>query len=373
MQISKILEGEDIMLVKKPIKPITVTFSSKWYNKNFGMDFSESAWADPIKRTEMGRERERQLFERFGDVGIGSRNPEPYPTIEAYGHRFIPALFGCEIVYCSDQAPADIVLEANVEDVGKVKVPDFEKSSVMKRAFADIKTLESHYGFCKGDINWGSPINALVSIYGGQFPMACALEPDIAKHAMKILVETFFKLYRELSNKVEPERFPLEKIFGGYGNCPAIMFSPKMYRDVVLPVDKIYRNRVAKFNLHHCGIFDKYIDIYKEIDPSSLDIGGGSDYRAIRKAFPDIPFSLIINAPDVEGKTSAEIDELIGSMAEAAGPISKVSMWVSELSDVASDEVIRTLATAHERIKIDSRDNQDNTIEPIISRNNYIK
>ena len=264
-------------------------------------------------------------------------------------------------------------MEVDIENVGEIKVPDFEKSSVMKRAFADIKTLESHYGFCKGDINWGSPLNALVSIYGEQFLMACALEPEKAKHAMRILIETFFKLYREISNKVEPERFPLESIVGLYGNCPATMFSPKMYREVVLPVDKIFRSRVVNLNLHHCGVFDKYIDIYKEIDPSSLDIGGGSDYRAIRKAFPDIPFSLIVNAPDVEGKTSAEIDELIGSMAEAAGPVSKVSMWVAELSDAAGDEVIRTLATAHERIKVDSGDDQDNTTEPIISRNNYIK
>ena len=44
------------MLVKRSIRPIAVTFSPKWYNKNFGMDFSEPAWADPIKRTELGRE-----------------------------------------------------------------------------------------------------------------------------------------------------------------------------------------------------------------------------------------------------------------------------------------------------------------------------
>ena len=93
------------------------------------------------------------------------------------------------------------------------------------------------------------------------------------------------------------------------------------------------------------------IDVYQELNPTSLDIGGGSNYHAIRRAFPDIPFSLIVNAPDIKGRTSAEVDDLVAGMVEGASPVDKISvLWVAEVSDQIDDETIRAVRTSHERI-----------------------
>lgn len=334
------------------IKPIIVTFSPTWFYKKFGMDFSERYWHDPIGRTERNREMVRLQYEKFAEVGIGADNPNPAPFFsDAYGNYFMPALFGCEISYHKDQAPSSITLDCSIEDMRNLELPDFETNPVIQKAFADAEVLKKHYGFCHGAINTGSPINVAVNVFGEEFLMVCISEPETAKHVLMIIAETEFKLYRELSAAAAPDEFPLDDIVFGYGNCPAIMFSPSVYREVILPVDKWVREQVSSFHLHHCGVFDKYIDLYKELNPSSLDIGGGSNYRLIRKAFTDTPFSLIVNAPDIEGKTLNDIDNLIGSMVDGAAPSELIThLWVGEASDVIDDETVINLRTVHERI-----------------------
>ena len=334
------------------VNPVVVVFSPTWFHRNYGVDYSEETWRNPIARVERNRELQRALFDRFGTVGLGSKDPGPGPNVsDAYGNYFMPALFGCEIEYPPDQAPGNIALNASVEEMRRLEVPDFEKSPVIRRALDEANALRKHYGSCSGGICTGSPINVAVNVFGELFLTACALEPETAQRVLRIIAETEFKLYRDFSAVIDPDSFPLDPMVFGYGNCPAIMFSPRMYREVILPVDKWVRSQVGEFHLHHCGVFDEYIELYKELNPNSLDIGGGSDYRAVRKAFPDLPFSLIVNAPDVEGRSSAEIDGLIGGMVEAAAPVSRITqLWVAEVSERIEDKAVIAIRTAHERI-----------------------
>jgi hypothetical protein len=331
---------------------VAVSFSPTWFRCHYGIDYSECTWGDPIGRVERNREQARLLHERFGDVGLGSSDPPPQPSMsDAYGNYFMPALFGCPIVYPPDQAPANLPLSASFDDMAALQVPDLATSPVVRRAMAEARALQDRYGCCSGAINTGSPINVAVNLYGEQFLLASALAPAIARHVLYVIAETEFRLYRELSSVVDPASFPLPEISFGYGNCPAVMFSPRIYREVVLPVDRWVRRQVAQLHLHHCGVFDDYIELYRQLDPASLDIGGGSDYRRIRAAFPDTPFSLIVNAPDVEGHTVSQIDGLVGSMVEGAAPVARIShLWCAEVSERTADDTVRALRTAHQRL-----------------------
>lgn len=339
------------MAEQPKLGPVNVTFSPAWFKRYAGLDYSEAVWADPISRTERGREAERCLYDRFADIGIGSNDPQPAPSVEAYGNYFMPALFGCEMLFPPDQAPGFRALNGDFEDMRRLREPDFDTNPVIRKALSDAETLKKHYGACGGGICMGSPLNIAVNIYGETFVMACALEPETAQHVLRVVAETSFKLHREVCARIAPNDFPLTDIPWGYGNCPAVMFSPKTYREVILPVDLWVRGQVASFGLHHCGVFDDYIEVYKELRPDCLDIGGGSNYRAIRKAYPNIPFSLIVNAPDVEGKSVSEIDDLVGGMVEGAAPVEQVSvLWTGEVSENIEDDTVRALRTSTERV-----------------------
>jgi len=331
--------------------PVMVTFSPAWFKRYAGLEYSEAAWADPIGRTERGQEAERCLHGRFADVEIGSNDPQPAPTIEAYGNYFMPALFGCEMVFPPDQAPGFRALEGDFEHMRRLEIPDFDTNPVIRKAFADAEVLKNRYGACSGSICMGSPLNVAVNIYGELFIMACALEPETAQHVLRVIAETCFKLHREVCARIAPADFPTENFGWGYGNCPAVMFSPKTYREVILPVDMWVRSQVTTFGLHHCGVFDDYIDVYKELRVDGFDIGGGSNYKLARQAFPGIPFSLIVNAPDVEGKSISEIDSLVGGMVEGAAPVEQITLlWTGEVSESIDDDNVRALRTSTERV-----------------------
>jgi hypothetical protein len=75
------------------LPPILITFAPAWWHHYYGMQFTEPVLRDPLARTEMEREQGRLLFERFGDAGMGERDPLPHPYVDgAYGHRFMAAL-----------------------------------------------------------------------------------------------------------------------------------------------------------------------------------------------------------------------------------------------------------------------------------------
>ena len=333
------------------IRPITIHFNEKWNNARLGFDFSRPAWAHPARRTEQQRKVRRSVYERFGDVGLGEAEPRPAPNVMAYGHRFFGALFGCEIVYPPDQAPCALPIRGDYALLRAFDVPDFNDSAVMERAWHEADLLKREYGFCSGEIVAGSPLNNAVTVFGELFLAAVAEEPETAQHVLRVIMETQFKLYAEFQHVLEPDAYPLDEIIEGYGNCPAIMVSPAMYREVILPVDKEYRRRCKILHLHHCGIFDRYAEMYKELEPDTVEVGAGSDYALMREAFPDRPTSLIIDPAHIEGRDRAAIDRHVSHMVESAAPYDLItSLWTADFSPDMTDENIRDLATAHERI-----------------------
>jgi hypothetical protein len=333
------------------INQVYLVFTEKWNHENFGIDYSKPTWDDPVLRTETQMRAERALYERFGDLGIGSANPSPNPHLNAYGHRFMGALFGCEIVYLKDQAPSAMPLQGGYEIMEKFTAPDLDNSPVIERAWNEAEIFKKEYGWCSGSINTGSLLNNAVTIFGDMFLAAAGEEPELAQHILRVIMETQFEIYFKLQHKLEPEVYRISPVSGGYGNCPAVMISPDMYRKVILPVDKEYRARCGTFSLHHCGAFDRYAELYKELAPDHLDIGSDSDYAYMRKIYPDTTVSLLIDPARIEGADRAYIDSHISGMAEKAAPYPLITgLWTADFSPGMTDENIRDLATVHLRI-----------------------
>ena len=334
------------------IGKLNLTMSYQWYNRNAGFTFEEETYSDPVKRTELLRECSRYLYDRFGEVGLGSADPEPNPVASlSYGDRFMSVLFGCGIRYFKDQAPCVEAKTANPAEMMSLMIHGFEHNPTVRKMISDAKTLRKKYGAVYGHINTGSPLNVAVSLFGQDFLAACGAVPEAARHVLDVIGETIFRLDREICPLIEPGTYPIWPKSSGYGNCPAVMISPEMYRRVVLPSDIHYRSQVGEFHLHHCGVIDNYLDIYKELNPTTLDVGGGSDYGKLREAFPETSCSLLINTGQIESLSSNEIDDFVGDMVERASPADRIS-WIScvELSADVSDDTVKALATVHERI-----------------------
>jgi len=332
------------------INHVIFSLSEDWHNHRYGTDFSEDFWVDPIRRTESYRELSYQRAKRFPGTEIGSLDPQPVPIAsDQYGHRFIPALFGCKIKYCASQAPSADPLHADFDELASLDIPDLYHNDVFKKAMDDAKRMKQKYGFAIGSINTGSPLNAAISIFGEDFLASCALEPQIAQHVLMIMAKTFTRLFYEFERVITPSP-RIEYTSTNIGNCPAIMFSPEMYREVILPVDLWYRQQFSDFGIHHCGVFDRYAQLYTALTPDNLDVGGGSDYKLLRKYFPDTICSYIINPEHYEGKSRDEIDALVKGIITDGGPVEKISqLRTYGVSRNATDENIMDLYTSIQR------------------------
>ena len=197
----------------------------------------------------------------------------------------------------------------------------------------------------------GSPMNVAVSVFGDLFLYACAAHPQVATHVLQVIAQTELILYRDYCHRVEPETYALDPIVFGYGNCPAVMLSPGMYADVVLPVDLWIRGQVGQFHLHHCGVLDAYREVYARLDPDSLDVGGGTDYRLMRDVFPNTPSSFIVNTELIEGRNQDEVDGVVRDIVNNGGPEELITaLWLADFSTRMTDDNVRALRTSHLRV-----------------------
>ena len=61
--------------------PLGVGFYPDWWFTNYGISFGREYYYDPEYRVDAQAKMQKALYERFGDVGLGSPDPEPKPLI----------------------------------------------------------------------------------------------------------------------------------------------------------------------------------------------------------------------------------------------------------------------------------------------------
>jgi hypothetical protein len=121
--------GEVVCRQYLPRTDARPSFSEAWYHSHYGFTSGEKYHFDPVFRTRQDREAMRVLYDRFGQAGIGEKDPSPRPHLEICGPRLISARFGREVVCQEGQAPTcrhlAVVSEVNIAATPQ---PDWEKN-----------------------------------------------------------------------------------------------------------------------------------------------------------------------------------------------------------------------------------------------------
>jgi len=73
---------------------INTRFSPGWLHEQFGTVFGESFAFDVPYRTRMIMECERLVHERFGRLGLGSRNPQPVLDLRWVYKNVVCVMYG---------------------------------------------------------------------------------------------------------------------------------------------------------------------------------------------------------------------------------------------------------------------------------------
>lgn len=323
------------------------TFSEAWFHSNYAMTYGERYFGDPIFRTEQDREALRLLFDRFGQAGIGRKDPPPRPHLEVCGHRFMSALFGCEVVFQDDQAPTCHHLPVTCEaDIAAITKPDWETHRWAQEFRRQGTVLLGRYGFTDAAINRGGPLNIAGTVLGNEAFLYLSQSPEVMGGFFDKIVDVCVESYDRLTMAFDPKSPPGREMF--IGNCPVMMISPQTYREAVLPFDLRLRRQVQKFGLHHCGPMDRYLEAYQSLlTIEFLEVGWGSNIAAVRKAFPEAIIDLMINIYDLQNMSPPAMRDLLAGMLREAEPISRVrDVWVADIGPEVSDEMVLNFVEA---------------------------
>jgi hypothetical protein len=314
------------------------------------MTFGGRYFSDPVFRTEQDREAMRVLFDRYGRVGIGEEDPPPRPHLEICGHRFISALFGCEVVYQDDQAPSCRHLSLTSEaDIAAIAKPDLETNRWEQEFRRQANVLLRRYGFVDAAINYGGPLNVATTVLGSEAFAYLLLSPEIMGRFLDRISDVFVEAYDRLTVAFDPKAPAGREMF--IGNCPVVMISPRTYCETVLPADLRLRRQVQRFGLHHCGPMDLYLEAYQSLEPIDyIEVGWGSNVEAVRRAFPETKLDLMINIYDLQNMSLLTMRGVLASMLQQAGPISRVrDVWLADIGPEVPDETVLNFVEAVDR------------------------
>ena len=109
-------------------------------------------------------------------------------------------------------------------------------------------------------------------------------------------------------------------------NCTVVMVGPDLYRRYLMRYDQAIMDLCAQlgvtFQLHHCGKFDEFVDVYGDLKGrlAMFDIGHESKVGQVMDAFPEAQVSYIISSQlMIDGKAEqvgAKVDELLDEILE---------------------------------------------------------
>jgi len=330
-----------------PVTHARPTFSEAWFHQHYGLEFGEKYFMDAVFRTEQDREAVRVLHERFGALGLGKKDPPPQPHLEICGHRFLPALLGCEVVYQADQPPAIKHLEANsAAEVAAISRPDLLVNRWANEFRAQAKALMTRYGRVDATINHSGPLNVAVNALGTA-AFLCLAEPSPEfRGFLQLIAELCLETYDRLTLPFNPDLDPGGELF--IGNCPVIMLDPATYRTEVFPADQLLRTHTKRFGLHHCGSMDRYLDEYKALGSCEyIEVGWGSNLAKVRGAFPGTTLDLMINIPAVQDMPSDRLADTLRDMIDQAAPRAMIrDIFMADVGPDVPDATVQNFVEA---------------------------
>jgi methanogenic corrinoid protein MtbC1/uroporphyrinogen-III decarboxylase len=347
-------------MVEREYIPLGVGFYPDWFNKRYGVSFDRQYYFDPETRIEARMEIDKRLYERFGDVGLGDKDPKPKPLI-TFGMVMLPSIFGCEIVFEPDALPWAMPLNLSEDEVMKLEVPDIFDSSPMTEMIKQIEYLQDKYGKVVGDINTTGVQNLALKIRGEQFYIDYFENPELCHHLLKICAESIIRLFQfvykitgtgaiDVTPMCDPKLFVIP-------NCTVEQISLETYERYVLDYDNQVADACHPLGVHHCGSVNQVLEGYAKIRHLAfVEIGFGSDVRRAREVFgPEVALNARINPVLMKNGTTEEVAAEVRSLINQGAPLHNFSIDTVGLTYGTPDENVKVAReTAAEYGKIPS-------------------
>jgi hypothetical protein len=308
-----------------------------WWYRNYGITYGERMVLDADYRVETYLAMRRLAHERYGEIGLGSPDPQPCVIGPDWHNALVPALAGARVEYPDDNYPISYHLPA--EEITRLKVPeDIASAWPYCETIRQVRYLNDKLGkdepatlIARGVLNEACLIQGcqiLGDLYG---------DVRTARHLLGYTQGLIHAVLR-YNNRVAP---------GGahrFINCAAIMVSPQTYQELLLGYDfdtsALCEILGVGLGIHHCGLFDRFAPLYRQLGQfEQIEIGSDSSIRLALDAFPEAQIQYILPAALVCQATRSEVGDRIDAiLEEGRGDWHRLALHVPDLEYGVPDE-----------------------------------
>ncbi len=308
--------------------------TSRLLHDRFGFDFGERFHKDVLHTVQTVMEIDRAVWESFREIGLGFQEPFPRATIEPFGHRFVPVMYGCRCVYSADEEPAVLprpLVPDEIRDLPTWTPERFaaqeavrevlRQARLARERFGDGAEASARMGYNPHFVpltcmqNLGSVINTAVSLFGEQVLCLYADDPELLTLFYRNVTDLMLLCLRELP---AADGRALKHMF--VGDCTVSMISPASYARCNLSFDRELADHArctgASFLVHQDSGTTPHLANYARLGyVQSLDFGQDTDFALAAKLFPGtsancILFPSWVRSTPVEG-IAEELERLM--------------------------------------------------------------
>lgn len=331
-----------------------ITFHPSWWHANAGVKFTREFFDDPDYRMECDLRMRKTLFERFGEYGIGEKDPDIRPLLGtdllAAGY-LLSEIMGCKIRYQEDNSPQVECLELDIDEAAGLELPDLDKSEVWSRVQRQIDYLLKRFGRVETYINLMGIQNVAMDLMGQELLLSYYTEPEAAKACLEKITrlsieagKRFKALSGDVSGGVSAIVRQTQPDVYLTSNCSVEMVSNEIYEKFLLEYDQMLAEEFQPFGIHHCGRTMEHVaDGYSRINGLKFaEAGAYSNLRAVREKLPGVFINAryspvrLMNAPEAE--IAEEVAELVHGGQENGGSISVSCVGID--SSVSDSQII---------------------------------
>lgn len=335
----------------EPFLRVGVSFTTNWFHKRVGVDFTERFHTDPMHRFESLLKMKDHVRESFPNISYFSEHDQDGYERECatlsgvFGACFVAMVYGIKPLYYQNNWPATRPGDhLSVEEIKKLKPLDLENNPVVEQLFGQMDVIQKNWGVIDGYVNYQGVLNNAFKVRGSDVFLDMTDDPGIVHHLFEHITDTMIRLIQMIQQKQRESGLLIDGT--STSNCVVNMIAPKDYEKYVLPYDMRMSESFEAFGVHTCNwVIDPYIDALNKIENLGyVDFGFDSDLERIGRVFKDARRHVFYSPAFLETKTEREIREDLLKICERLAPC---DLSVPDIEVfVADDKIIRFVEIA---------------------------
>jgi hypothetical protein len=300
-----------------------VGFTPAWYRQHLDINFGERFHTDPTYRRDCILKMRAELKHRFPGAAIGGVGPPAAPLdllTGTYGACTVAAIYGVPLVYADNNWPNCAHAYLTDPQLARLEPPDLDRNPHFAQLMQQVEWTAAREGRVEGFINWQGVLNNAQRLRGAQLLVDVLEEPRKAQHLFACVCETMIQGLRRLHERQRASGVDVR--FVTVSNCLVNLVSPKVYRDLLLPLDQKLAAVYGCIGIHNCAWnATPYLEAYAQVPGIGyLDMGVKSDLKRAKALFPAARRAVMYTPMDAAGQTLEEIEAEFGRIAREYAP-----------------------------------------------------